>query len=219
MDCTVNLNTPPSRTYLIVNEVANAATHGIGFVLSITGLVFLVLRAADTGETLRIVSYSVYGTTLILLYLFSTLYHSLTFTRAKTVFRIFDHSGIFLLIAGTYTPLSLLVISGVLGWIIFAVIWALAVLGIVYKSIWIGKHQHISTVFYVLMGWLCLVCISRIYLGLGFSGFALLLAGGVSFTLGAVIYCLKQVKFIHVVWHIFVLAGTILMYFSILNYS
>jgi hemolysin III len=219
MDCTINLNKTPSKTYLIVNEAANAVTHGIGFILSITGLVFLVLRAADTGEALRIVSYSVYGTTLILLYLFSTLYHSLTFTRAKTVFRIFDHSGIFLLIAGTYTPLSLLVISGVLGWIIFAVIWALAVLGIVYKSIWIGKHQHISTVFYVLMGWLCIVCISRVYHGLGFSGFALLLSGGLSFTLGAVIYCLKQVKFIHVVWHIFVLAGTILMYFSILNYS
>jgi hemolysin III len=219
MDCTVNTEKKAAKSYLIVNEIANAVTHGIGFCLSIAGLVFLILKAVGTGEALRVASYSVYGTTLILLYLFSTLYHSLTFTKAKTIFKIFDHSGIFLLIAGTYTPISLLVISGALGWVIFGIIWILAVLGIVYKSIYINKHQHISTIFYVLMGWLCLVCISRVYRGFGFSGFALLLAGGVSFTVGAIIYSLKQIKFIHVVWHIFVLAGTILMYFSILNYS
>jgi hemolysin III len=220
MDCTVDTDKAPvSKGYLILNETANAVTHGIGFGLSIAGLVLLILKAADTGETLRIVSYSIYGTTLILLYLFSTLYHSLIFTRAKNVFRVFDHSGIYLLIAGTYTPITLLTVSGIFGWVIFGIIWMLAVIGIVYKSIWIGRHQHLSTVFYVIMGWLCLIGISRIYHGLGFSGFALFLAGGVAFTVGALIYCLKQIKFIHVLWHIFVLAGTILMYLSILNYS
>jgi hemolysin III len=220
MDCTINKNEPsPSRSYIILNEVGNAVTHGIGFVLSVIGLVLLVLKAVETGEVLRIVSYSIYGATLILLYLFSTLYHSLIFTRVKTLFRIFDHSGIYLLIAGTYTPISLLTISGATGWAIFGVIWVLAALGIVYKSIWIGKYQHLSTVFYVFMGWLCIICISRLYHGLGFSGFALFFSGGVSFTIGAIIYCLKQIKFIHVVWHLFVLAGTILMYLSILNYT
>jgi hemolysin III len=220
MNCTINTNkNSPTKSYLIVNEVANAVTHGIGFGLSIVGLVLLVIKAEETGETLRTVSYSIYGATLIILYLFSTLYHSLIFTKAKTVFRVFDHSGIYLLIAGTYTPMCLLIISGVLGWAIFGVIWVLAILGIVYKSIWIGRHQHISTLFYVIMGWLCLIGISRIYHGFGFSGFALFLAGGIAFTIGSVVYCLKQVKFIHVIWHIFVLAGTILMYLSILNYS
>lgn len=220
MDCTIDKSkTSPSKSYLILNEVGNAVTHGIGLILSIAGLVLLVLRAVDSGEILRIVSYSIYGATLILLYLFSTLYHSLIFTRVKKLFRIFDHSSIYLLIAGTYTPISLVTITGAWGWVIFSVIWGLAIMGIVYKSIWIGKYQHLSTVFYVFMGWLCVICISKVYHGLGFSGFVLFLSGGVSFTVGAIIYCLKHIKFIHVVWHIFVLSGTILMYLAILNYA
>ena len=207
-----------SRTYRIVNEVFNSITHGIGTGLSIAGLVILIVVAVRTGGAMKIVAFSVYGATLILLYLFSTLYHSLTFTRAKKVFKIFDHSCVYILIAGTYTPYSLVTVSGATGWVLFGIIWALAIMGVVSKSIWMDKYEKFSTVIYVAMGWLCIFFIKPIYTGLGKDGFTLLLLGGLAFTVGAVFYSLR-VKFMHVVWHFFVLLGTILMYFSILFYA
>ncbi len=209
----------PSRFYLISNEVFNAVTHGIGFGLSIAGLVVLLVSGARSGEAIRVVSYAIYGSSLILLYLFSTLYHSLAFTPAKKLFKIFDHSGIYVLIAGTYTPLCLLTIGGAAGWALFGTIWGLAVAGVVYKCLFIGKHRTVSTLIYVLMGWLCIIFIKPIYAGLGAQGFGLLLAGGLAFTIGAVFYSFRNIKYIHVVWHFFVLLGTILMYFSILFYA
>ncbi|HIW71869.1 MAG TPA: hemolysin III family protein [Candidatus Levilactobacillus faecigallinarum] len=210
---------PRSRTYQIVNEVLNAVTHGIGAGLSIAGLVILILRAVAEGGKMRIVTFSIYGAIMVLFYLASTLFHSLVFTRAHHVFQIFDHCAIYLLIAGTYTPYTLLVIGGGLGWTMFGVIWAMAILGIVYKAIWLGQHQILSTVIYVIMGWMCLLGIKPLYAGLGPIGFGLLFAGGVAFTLGAVIYSFKGVPFGHVIWHLFVMLGTGLMYFSILFYA
>lgn len=215
---TYNNNANYAKSYFIINEVLSAVTHGIGLGLSIAGLVFLILKGVRTGSTLEIVSYTIYGSTLILLYLSSTLYHSLSFTQAKKVFKVIDHSNIFLLIAGTYIPYLLITIGGVLGWTIFWIIWAVAILGIIYKSIWINKYQKYSILLYIIMGWLCIIAIKPLYLGLGFVGFGLMLAGGISFTVGAIFYRMKNVKFMHVVWHLFVLAGTILMYFSILFY-
>jgi len=208
-----------SRTYNIVNEVLNAVTHGIGAGLSIAGLVVLILQAHAKGGSLRITTFTIYGAIMVLFYLASTLFHSLVFTRAHHVFQIFDHCAIYLLIAGTYTPYTLLVIGGGLGWTMFGVIWAMAILGIVYKAIWLGQHQMLSTVIYVVMGWMCLLGIKPLFAGLGPIGFGLLFAGGVAFTLGAVIYSFKGVPFGHVIWHLFVMLGTGLMYFSILLYA
>ncbi len=208
-----------SRTYQIVNEVLNAVTHGIGAALSIAGLVILILQAHGEGGSLRMTTFLVYGIILVLFYLASTLFHSLYFTRASHVFQIFDHCAIYLLIAGTYTPFSLLVVGGKLGWWMFGIIWAMAVAGIVYKAIWLGKFQVLSTVIYVVMGWMCLMGIGPLYRGLGPVGFVLLLLGGVAFTAGAVLYSFKGVPFGHVIWHLFVMLGTGLMYFSILFYA
>ena len=211
--------TTRSRSYRIVNEVLNAVTHGIGAALSIAGLVVLILQAVAKGGALRITTFAIYGAIMVLFYLASTLFHSLVFTRASHVFQIFDHCAIYLLIAGTYTPYTLLVIKGALGWTMFGVIWAMAILGIVYKAIWLNQHQKLSTIIYVVMGWMCLLGIKPLYLGLGPIGFGLLFGGGVAFTAGAVLYSFKGVPFGHVIWHLFVMLGTALMYFSILLYA
>ncbi|KJW12105.1 PAQR family membrane homeostasis protein TrhA [Levilactobacillus spicheri] len=211
--------TTRSRSYRIVNEVLNAVTHGIGAALSIAGLVVLILQAVAKGGALRITTFAIYGAIMVLFYLASTLFHSLVFTRASHVFQIFDHCAIYLLIAGTYTPYTLLVIKGALGWTMFGVIWAMAILGIVYKAIWLNQHQKLSTIIYVVMGWMCLLGMKPLYLGLGPIGFGLLFGGGVAFTAGAVLYSFKGVPFGHVIWHLFVMLGTALMYFSILLYA
>lgn len=208
-----------SRRYLILNEVLNAVTHGIGLGLSIAGLIFLLIKGAHDGSALEITSYAIYGSSLVLLYLTSTLFHSLIFTRAKTVFQIFDHSSIYILIAGTYTPYCLLSVGGALGWTLFGIIWMMTVLGIIYKSIWLGHFKTISTIIYLIMGWLCLSAMLPLYNSLGVTGFWLLVSGGIAFTIGAGIYSINGIKYFHVVWHLFVMLGTGLMFFSILLYT
>ena len=203
------------RTLLI--EIGHAVTHGIGAGLSIAGLILLIIRAVHTGSPMRIVTFTIYGSALILFYLSSTLFHALIFTRAKRVFQILDHSMIFVLIAATYTPYCLVSIRGWLGWTIFGVIWGLSVIGIVYKCIWLKHKSKYSTIIYILMGWLCLVAFMPLWHALGPVGFGLLLLGGLSFTLGALFYS-RPTAYTHLIWHIFVLIGTILMYFSILLY-
>lgn len=207
-----------SRKYQITNEVLNAVTHGIGLLLAIAGLVLLVLKGAHIHSPLAVVSYSIYGASMIILYLSSTLFHSLIFTKAKHVFQIFDHSSIFLLIAGTYTPYCLLAVKGAFGWTLFGIIWAAAVVGILYKIFNLGQHRGLETTIYVIMGWLVVIAMHPLYLTLGFNGVLLLVLGGVSFTLGAVLYSMRAIPFIHVIWHLFVILGTALMYFSILFY-
>lgn len=210
------MTTVNSRKTLLI-EIGNAISHGIGAILSIIGLIFLILKAVHTGSAIRVVTFSIYGAVLILFYLSSCLYHALIYTRARHVFRIFDHSMIFLVIAATYTPYCLVAIRGWLGWTIFGVIWGLAVLGVIHKSVHLRNHgkSKISTILYVLMGWLCMVAVFPLWNSLGPLGFSLLLAGGVTFTLGAVLYSFPT-AYTHLIWHIFVLIGTALMYFSIL---
>ena len=211
-----------SKKYLIVNEVLNAVTHGIGAGLSIAGLVILLVKGARLGSPIHVVSYAIYGSMLILLFLSSTLFHSLIFTRAKKVFQVFDHSSIFLLIAGSYTPFCLISIGGWLGWTLFSLVWLIAIVGIVYKSLTLHKQEtvkNISTIIYIVLGWLCIIAARPLYESLGFTGTALLVAGGVSDTLGAAFYSLKNVRFMHVVWHLFVMLAAILMYFSVLFYT
>ncbi|WP_314059459.1 hemolysin III family protein [uncultured Vagococcus sp.] len=208
-----------SKKYLIVNEVLNAVTHGIGVGLSIAGLVILLVKGARLGSPTHVVAYAIYGATLILLFLASTLFHSLIFTKAKKVFQVFDHSSIYLLIAGSYTPFCLLTIKGWLGWTLFVVIWLMALLGVVYKSIWLAKKGNSAVIIYIIMGWLCLTAVKPLYEGLGPIGTGLLVLGGVSYTVGAIFYSMKNVRFMHVVWHLFVMLGAGLMYFSILLYT
>ncbi|MGX7014048.1 PAQR family membrane homeostasis protein TrhA [Vagococcus silagei] len=207
-----------TKRYLIVNEVFNAITHGIGTGLSIAGLVILIVKAAQTGSAIHVVSNTIFGSTMVLLFLASTLFHSLIFTKARTVFQVFDHSSIYLLIAGSYTPYCLVVIKGWLGWTLFGAIWAMAIAGIVYKSLFLKSAKKTGVIIYILMGWLCLVAIKPLYIGLGMAGFTLLVLGGISYTIGALFYNLKNVKYMHVVWHLFVMLGAGFIYFSVLLY-
>lgn len=208
-----------SRRYLIVNEIFNAITHGIGVGLSIAGLVLLLIKGARLGSAVHVVAYAIYGATLILLFLASTLYHSLIFTKAKKVFQVFDHSSIYLLIAGSYTPICLLTIKGYLGWTLFVVIWLMALLGVTYKSIWLSRKGKSATMIYILMGWLCLIAVKPLYQGLGNVGTTLLVLGGLSYSIGAIFYSFKNVRYMHVIWHLFVLLGAGFMYFSILFFT
>lgn len=208
-----------SKKYLIVSEVFNAVTHGIGTGLSIAGLVLLIIKGAQLHSPIRIVSYSIFGASMILLFLFSTLFHSLIFTKAKKVFQVFDHSSIYLLIAGSYTPYSLITIGGKLGWTMCIIIWLLAISGIVYKSIFLQKRGKADYFLYILMGWLCVIAIKPLYEGLGFNGLLLLVLGGVSYTAGTFFYSRQHLKYMHVIWHLFVLAGAVFIFFSVYLYT
>ena len=211
-----------SRSYLIVNEVFNAITHGIGAGLSIAGLVILLVKDAHLHSPLHVVTYAIYGSMMILLFLTSTLFHSLIFTKAKGVFQVFDHSSIFLLIAGSYTPFCLLSVKGWLGWTLFGLIWVFAIAGIVYKSLTLHKKEtvsKVSTFIYIVMGWLCLIAAVPLYHSLGLVGISLMVLGGLSYTVGAFFYSLKSVRFMHVVWHLFVMLGAGFMYFSVLFFT
>lgn len=204
-----------SKKYLIINEILNAVTHGIGVILSIIGMVFLIIKGVQINSIEHVVAYSIYGISLILLFLASTLFHSLIFTKAKNFLQLMDHSSIYLLIAGTYTPYCLLTIKGKLGWALFIIIWLMAGLGIIYKSLFLAKKGNSAVFIYILMGWLCLVAVKPLYQGLGLTGTLLLVLGGVAYTVGALFYQMKSVKFMHVVWHLFVLLGAGFMYFSV----
>lgn len=207
-----------SKRYLILNEVLNATTHGIAAVLSIVGLVFLIFKAIEQDNLTHLIPYIVYGSSLILLYLSSTLYHSLKFTKLKYIMRRLDHASIFLLIAGTYTPYTTIVIGGKVGIIATIVIWVIAFFGVLYKTIWFKYFQGLSVWLYIGMGWISLFLMNYLYQGLGTKGLIWLVAGGVAFTLGTIFYNLKHVKYMHVVWHLFVMLGTICMFISIYNY-
>ena len=208
------MNTQFSRKYLITNEVLNAVTHGIGVVLSIVGFVFL-LKKADSG--LDSVSFIIYGVSLLLLFLASTLYHSLIFTKAKKVFQVFDHCSIYLLIAGTYTPYCLLYIKGTIGIVLLSVIWLAAIVGIVYKSLTLSKVKSVSklsTIIYNVMGWAVVIALPSLYHSVGLKGLLLLVGGGVAYTVGSVFYSMKNRRYMHVVWHLFVMLGAMLMFLS-----
>lgn len=194
-------------------ELANAITHGVGVLLAIFALVLLVIKAKE-GQTL---SFVVYGSSLIVLYLASTLYHSLVFTRARNLFRKFDHMAIFLLIAGTYTPFCLTALRGWIGWTMLGVVWGLAVLGIVLKSMFTGKFEWLSVSIYILTGWMVLFAIKPIYESLSLAGFLFLVGGGLAYTVGTVFYMNARIPFHHGIWHLWVLAGSAFHFFSILT--
>jgi len=209
-----------SGRFRITEEVFNSITHGLGCLAAIAGLVLLVLKGIEVGSTIALVSYTIYGATLVALMLFSTLYHSLVFTKAKTVFQVFDHSFIYLLIAGTYTPFLLIVLHGPLGWTLFGIVWGLAIFGVVMKAIFLprmSKVPKISTILYVIMGWIIIVAIVPLWRAMPLNGLFLLFGGGITYTLGAIIYS-KKFPFAHVVWHVFVVVAALLMFLSVYLY-
>lgn len=207
-------NTNKPSNGLCKEEISNAVSHGIGIILAIAGLVILLVQANMFGTTKHIVTFSIFGTTLILLYLASTLYHSCPEGRVKKILKICDHSAIFLLIAGSYTPLTLIVLQGKLGWTLFAVVWAIAIGGIVFKTLCIEKFKSFSTVLYILMGWLVIFAIKPLYLSLNRTSIIFLVLGGLFYTLGTVFYKWKSLKYSHAIWHLFVLAGSICHFFT-----
>ena len=199
-------------------EIANSITHGVGAVLSLAGLAALLVVGALRGGAARIASFSIYGTTLVLLHLASTLYHALVRPKAKRVFRILDHAAIYLVIAGTYTPFAVLSVDKPMGWIVLGSIWAVAIIGITLKSVFIGRFAIMSTAAYVLMGWAGVPMIRDLYRTLPLAAIALLIGGGVAYTLGVVFYAWKRLPFAHMVWHLWVLAGACCHFVAVLTY-
>lgn len=202
--------------YTIGEEIANSITHGIGVALSIAGLVVLVVMAALHGDAWQVVSCAIYGASMIMLYTASTLYHSFQNPNVKRIMRILDHSSIYLLIAGTYTPFTLISLRGPWGWSLFGVVWGLALTGIVFKLYFTGRFNKASTIIYVLMGWIAVIAIKPMIDIIPFGGLALLFGGGMSYTLGVIFYVWKKMPYHHAVWHLFVLGGTVLHFFAIL---
>lgn len=205
-----------THTYTKGEEIANAITHGIGVLLAVPSLVFLVIYSHKHGTLLNISSAVIYGFTMLLLYLCSTLLHSFPEGRMKNIFEICDHSSIYLFIAGTYTPFLFLVVKGTLGWVLFGVIWGIAVLGIVFKVFFTKRFLVLSTIIYIVMGWLIVIAWKPLVTTLSPAGIHLLVWGGIIYTIGTIFYVWRSFPFHHAIWHIFVLAGTILHFFAIL---
>ena len=200
-------------------EVANSISHGLGLVLAIVAAPILVLAAVRAGNVPFIVGVSVFGGTMVLLYLASTLYHSLTHEAAKNFCRMFDHTAIFLLIAGTYTPFSLGVLRGPWGWSMLAVVWTLAIVGITLKINKRTRHSRISIVLYVIMGWLAVVAVKPIVMLIPVPGILLILAGGIAYTGGLAFFASERIRYNHFIWHLFVIAGTTCHFFAVLWYA
>jgi hemolysin III len=207
-----------THTFSKSEEIANAITHGIGALLSIAALVLLVVYSSIYGSVWHIVSFSIYGVTMLLLYFSSTMVHALPKGKAKDLFEIFDHSSIYLFIAGTYTPILFIVVQGALGWTLFGIVWGIATIGIVFKFFFVKRFLFLSTVFYIAMGWLAIFAIKPIVETLPFAGITLLFIGGICYTVGTVFYVWRGFRFHHAIWHLFVLAGTVTHFFLILLY-
>jgi hemolysin III len=207
-----------THVYTKREEAANAITHGIGTALSIAGLVVLIVSAAWKGTAWHVVSFTVYGVTMVLLYTASTLVHSFPEGKVKDLFETFDHSCIYLFIAGTYTPIMLTALRSPLGWSLFGIVWGLAIGGVIFKAFFTKKFLVLSTLFYVAMGWLIVFAWKPLLTLLQPGGLQLLIVGGLLYTVGAVFYVWRGFPYHHAVWHLFVIAGSACHFFAILFY-
>ena len=201
-----------------IEELVNALTHGAGALLSAMGLILLVALAWQHGTTLHMVSCGIFGVTLVLLYTASTLYHSARSPRLKHLFRVFDRSCIYLLIAGSYTPFTLVTLQGSWGWTLFGLIWVLAAAGVVFQILFAQRFKILTTVAYLLMGWLAVIAIKPLIDSLPAGGFAWLLAGGLVYSAGALFYLWKRLPYNHAIWHLFVLGGSTCHYLAVVLY-
>ncbi len=207
-----------TKRYSVAEEIAHAITHGVGLLLSIAGLVILVVFASLRGDAWHIVSVSIYGATLVLLYTASTFYHALTPPGAKSVFRILDHAAIYLLIAGTYTPFALVNLRGAWGWTLFGLVWSLAALGVVLEATAKQRFKILSLVLYLGLGWLGAIAVKPLLHSVESRGIVLLVAGGLAYTGGVAFYGWRGLRYHHAIWHVFVLAGSLFHFFAVLFY-
>lgn len=207
-----------SVAYSPLEEKLNIISHGIGVLLGIIALVFLLIHAVQNGTAVHVVSFSIYGFSIIILYLASTLYHKATKPLVRNRLRIFDHAAIYILIAGTYTPFALITLEGTTGWIIFGTVWAFAAIGITLKLFFTGKFDKLSTMMYVFMGWIIVFAIKPLIANLSSDGLFWLIAGGIAYTIGAVLYSIRKLPFNHAIFHVFVLIGSICHFISVYFY-
>ncbi|MFC0045920.1 PAQR family membrane homeostasis protein TrhA [Metabacillus iocasae] len=207
-----------THTFTKGEEIANAITHGIGVVLSIVGLTLLIVFASLDGTPWHVVSFTIYGITMVLLYVSSTLVHSFPEGKVKDLFEIFDHSSIYLFIAGTYTPFLFVVVKGTIGWTLFGIVWGIAIAGVIFKAFFVKKFLFLSTVLYVFMGWMIVFAWGPLTENLAKAGIVLLVVGGVLYTIGAIFYVWRGFRFHHMIWHLFVLGGTVVHFLAILLY-
>lgn len=205
-------------TYSPREERLNVWSHFIGIILSVVALVMLLLKASEKGDIWGYVSFTVYGLSMLTLYLASTLYHSSRKPKLRYFLNIFDHAAIYLFIAGSYTPFVLLTLKGTQGWVIFAIVWSIAIVGVLFKLFFTGRFNLLSTVLYVLMGWIIVFSLKSLSQNLAWSGLVWLFAGGLAYTLGAVFYSISRLKLNHFIFHFFVLVGSFCHFISIYGY-
>ena len=206
------------KYYSPMEERINITSHALGFVLSIVALILLFMHAAVNGSALHIISFSIFGISLIVLYAASTLYHRAKSPELRNRLRVFDHASIYVLIAGSYTPFALITLKGELGWIVFGLSWGLALTGIILKLFFTGKYSLISTLMYLFLGWMVIFFINPLMDSLSSNGFIWLAAGGLSYTVGAVLYSIKKIPFNHAIFHVFVLLGSFAHFVSVYFY-
>jgi hemolysin III len=204
--------------YSWLEEVFNSITHAIGALVSIAGLVLLIVFSSLYGNSSHVISCTIFGFTLVLLYTASTLYHSFRKPNLKHAFKILDHSCIYILIAGTYTPFLLVTVRGVVGWSMFVLVWSLTVIGILFKIFFVHRFNALSTIAYILMGWLIIFAIKPLFQTLPGGGLALLICGGMAYTLGIIFYSWNKLPFNHAIWHLFVLAGSVCHFCAVIFY-
>ena len=204
--------------HTVLEEILNSVTHGAGALVSLAGLVFLINYSSMYGQASHIASCTVFGISLVLLYTASTLYHSFQKPNIKHILKILDHSCIYVLIAGTYTPFMIVIVRGALGWTLFTIVWSLTISGIIFKAFFVNRFKIVSTLAYILMGWLIIFAIKPLFQTLPGSGIAWLVAGGLSYTLGTIFYAWKKLPFNHAIWHLFVLAGSACHFMAVLFY-
>ena len=206
------------KYYSSIEEKINILSHATGFILSMVALVLLVRHAALHGDVWHIVSFSIFGSSLILLYAASTFYHGAKKPELRNRLKVFDHASIYVLIAGTYTPFTLVTLKGPIGWAIFGISWGLALTGIILKLFFTGRYNLVSTIMYVLMGWIIVFAIKPLINNLPPEGLRWLVAGGISYTVGAILYSIKKIKFNHAIFHVFVLTGSFCHFMSVFFY-
>lgn len=199
-------------------ETLNVITHGIGFVLSVVALVILIVYSSKYGTAKHITSFAIFGSSLVVLYAASTLYHYAKNPAIRHKLNILDHSAIYVLIAGTYTPFCLVVLKGWVGWTIFGISWGLALIGIIFKVFYFGKYDRISTIAYVLMGWVIVLAIKPLIDNFSTNGLIWLFCGGLAYTIGAILYSIKGIRFNHAIFHVFVLLGSFCHFMAVFLY-
>jgi len=206
------------KSYEPLEEKLNVYSHGLGLLLSIAALVLLVVKASVDGSPWRIVSFSIFGTSLIVLYTASTFFHNAKTPKLRMRLNIFDHASIYVLIAGSYTPFTLVTLNGTLGWVLFGISWGIALTGVILKLFYTGKYEKASTIAYVLMGWMIVFAIKPLIANLASEGLFWLVSGGISYTVGAVLYSVNRLKFNHFIFHLFVLGGSFCHFMAVYFY-